>query len=84
MAVVGHPRIAKGADEDGIVLTQPCVTIVWNRDARLKKMLGAPWQDLELGAAAEDLARRAKHLQGFRRHLDADAVTRDDCYAHGG
>src|SRR3954470_23031581 len=81
MPVVGHARIAEGADEDGVELAQHGVAVWRNRDAGLQKMLGAPRQHLEIELPSEHSADGLQGFHGFGGRLDAAAVPGNDSYA---
>ena len=83
MRVVRHARVAERPDENRVeVVAQHPVAVGRQRHAGPEVVLRAPGQYLEVERAAEDLADSSQDFDGFRRHVDADAVAGNDGYSH--
>ena len=82
MPVVGDPRVAKRANEDGVELAQQLIAIGRQRFTGLQIVVGAPWQMFELHAPAEDFAGGFQDLHRLCRDVLADPVPGDNCNPH--
>jgi hypothetical protein len=82
VAVVGHARIAEGADQHGVELPQQLVAVRRQRDAGLQIVIGPPGQVFEVQRQAKASRGGGQHRNRCRGHLPPDAVPRNDADVH--
>ena len=73
MAIVGHPRIAKRADEHGIERPQRVIAAWRNRLAGGEEMIRPPRQRMKV-----DAANSVEDPDGLGGHFSADTVAGND------
>jgi hypothetical protein len=77
VAVVGHARIAEGANQDRVEGPQGVVTVGRQGHAGRQIVRRTPGERHDIDAAG-----RHQHPQGLRDHLRPYTVARDHCDAH--
>ena len=78
VSAVGHSRVAKGPDQDGIVLRKGAIPIRRHRDSGAQIVIGAPRKRLKRQGSARQVARGAERLERLGGDIDADAVAGND------
>ncbi len=79
MRVVGHARVAEGADEECVVLAgEPRWLFRRQRDPRLQVVIGTVRQLVPLAPHRARFPEHGEHLERLPDHLGADPVPREN------